>query len=211
MRPYREIAAGAPSAAAVLLVTWGLAARPAAAPLALHVVPDSSRVRYHISHTLSDVTDLAGTPSGEAEVEGEGDSLGLTGRVQVDLRALRTGIGRRDRHVKSEDCLDVERYPACEFVLQGVAADTSAAAAADAASPRHWSGRGRGTLSLHGVERELEVPMHLWWLDVPGQGGIRLRGDFTIQLADFGIKRPKKLMLAAGKSVDVHLDLVFAP
>jgi hypothetical protein len=38
-----------------------------------------------------------------------------------------------------------------------------------------------------------------------------VRGAFVLTLADHGIKRPKKLIFSAGKTVDVRLDLRFVP
>src|SRR5262249_23500501 len=37
--------------------------------LELHVVPDLSRVEYHITHSISDVTDRAGTVAGTAALD----------------------------------------------------------------------------------------------------------------------------------------------
>jgi len=182
----------------------------AAEPIVLRLEPDSSRVQYHIEHSISAVTDVAGTPRGELRLELDAGTVRLEGEVGVDLRRLQTGISKRDQHIKSAEYLDVERHPEAAFVLTGVAPDSSVRVAR-APAPPWWAGRARGSLSLHGVSHDVEVPVGLWWLGEPGRSGLRVRGDFVLALADYGIKRPKKLVFSAGKSVDVHLDLVFAP
>lgn len=159
----------------------------------LHVVADSSRVEYHITHSLSDVTDSAGIASGVVEIDPASATV-YAARVDVDLRALRTGIDMRDRHIHSSDYLDTARFPTARFDFAAALADSGGAV------------RARGTLALHGVEREIEVPLRL----LPRADGVRVRGTFTIALADHDIPRPKMMMLAAGKTVDVRLDLLFA-
>jgi polyisoprenoid-binding protein YceI len=181
----------------------------AAEPLLVQLDPAASRVEYHITHTLKDVTDVAGTPSGHVRLDTTAAGWSLEGYVTVDLRALVTGNDTRDRHVKSADYLEVEKFPAAEFRFLHAEADPKLAVASDSVAAV-WIGRVRGPLLLHGVEHTLEVPVRLD--AVPGRdGALRARGTFVLQLADFGIPQPKKFMLAAGKSVAVRVDLVFAP
>lgn len=180
--------------------------------LHLKVDADSSRVEYHISFSLSDVTNSAGLPAGEVLAD-SARGVGFFGRVSVDLRDLSTGIGMRDRHVKSADYLDVDRYPYAELQISEVVADSNVTVGAnstttgDGASVDGSPARVRGTLRLHGVKQNVEIPVLLHW-----QGNrVRVRGKFSILLADHGIEQPKRLLLSAGESVEVRLDLLFAP
>ena len=210
-RTRRSRTAGVPMRSLSFLVCVAalVAESVAGEPLLLQLDPAASRVEYHITHTLKDVTDVAGTPSGHVRIDTTAGAWNLEGHVTVDLRALVTGNGTRDRHVKSDDYLDVEKFPSAEFRFLQAEADSSLVIAADSVAAA-WVGRVRGPLTLHGVERTLEVPVRLD--AVPGRdGALRARGRFVLQLADFGIPQPKKLGLSAGKSVDVRVDLVFAP
>lgn len=189
----------------------GGATRAGAELRSLHVLTDSSRVEYHITHSLGDVRDTAGTPSGQIRVERSDGAWRVEGRVIVALQGLRTGIGQRDRHIQSEDYLHVARFPFAVLELATVVPDSAAAGVGDSTgavpAPERWTGRARGSLDLHGVVRPVEVPVELAWV---GER-LRVRGRFTILLADHGIPVPKKLMLSAGKSVDVEFDLRLAP
>lgn len=180
-----------------LAIGWVVAVTQAtvAGAVELHIVADSSHVEYHITHTLSDVTDRAGTPSGTVELDSATATVHAA-RVEVDLRDLRTGNETRDRHIHSSDYLDTARFPTAVF--------TFGAALPDSTPDRV---RVRGTLALHGVDREVEIPLRL----ERRAAALRARGTFVVTLADHAIPRPKKAIFAAGKTVEVRLDLYFAP
>jgi polyisoprenoid-binding protein YceI len=180
------------------------AAPATAAHVVLRIEPDSSRVEYHITNPIGDVTNVAGFAAGEVQTDSV-PSSSLVGHIAVDLRQLTTGIGMRDRHVKSPSILDVASYPLAEFALRGV--ETEAGGAATGHENEGVPAIARGTLTLHGVAQEIEVPVRLRWQ----HARLRVRGNFTIQLADYGIHRPRRLVIVAGKSVDVRLDLLFVP
>lgn len=108
--------------------TQPVSADPATASSArvLHLLPDSSRVEYFITHPISNVRNTAGVPSGEIHLAPSLLGWTVTGRVTVDLRTLETGIGMRDRHVKSEEYLDVETFPLATFEFVAVETDSPA-------------------------------------------------------------------------------------
>ena len=201
---------------AALVTALALTAVTAGAdePRTLQLDVAHSRVEYHISHPVSAVTDVAGTPEGSLAAEDSAGVPHVRGTVRVDLRALQTGITMRDHHIKSPEYLDVEKFPQAEFRL-----DSLVAAPANTAPPRlpkdapppSWSGLAEGALTLHGVSRDVRVPVALWWMQEPAAGSLRVVGDLTIAFADHQMKRPKKFIFAAGKTVDVHLDLLFLP
>ncbi|MGA8252163.1 MAG: YceI family protein, partial [Mycobacterium sp.] len=51
--------------------------------------------------------------SGDGQLTGNG---AVYGRLDIRAASLRTGIGRRDQHLRSADFFDVERYPEISVV-----------------------------------------------------------------------------------------------
>jgi polyisoprenoid-binding protein YceI len=99
-------------------------------------------------------------------------------RFEVDLRTLRTGIGKRDRDMR--EVLATDRWPRAVFagtIATQEPVDTAVVAFRVIA---------RGTLSLHGVDRPLELPGTL----VVGQDGSSVATRFTMRLEDFDIRAP---------------------
>ncbi len=178
-----------------------LAGSPSAVPAQIGAVP-AGRVT---AGTLSfdghaTVGDFVGaTTSVSGEMTG-GDSLGVVrGWVEAPVRTLVTGNDRRDRDLNKS--LESEQYPAIRFDLRGV---TAAAGAPDSVPVTL-----QGTMTIHGVTREVSLPG-----SVRREGEtIRVRADIPLVLTDYRIGGLSKLlgMLKMDEHIEVHVDVTFAP
>ena len=125
----------------------------------------------------------------------DGDSL-FTPKTQfhfeVNLAGFDTGIGKRDRDMR--EVLDTEKWP--KAVYKGEIAEH---AAVDSTVAAYRVGT-RGTLSLHGIDRAIEVPGTL----VVEEGRSRIEAAFTLKLADYEIEAPS---LAAFVKVSQEIAL----
>ncbi len=93
--------------------------------------------------------------------------------LAIEAASLDTGIKRRDDHLRSADFFDVARFPRILFASQRVAPDQGKVLVT-------------GQLTLHGVSREVSVPVELEL----GDRSLRARGGFTIRMSDYGINYP---------------------
>ncbi len=125
----------------------------------------------------------------------EGDSLSVEKsqlHFEVNLASFDSGIGKRDRDMR--EVLDTDQWPKAVYrgeITELAAVDTSVTA---------FRARTRGTLSLHGVEREIGVP----GLIVMQEERSRVEAAFSLKLADYGIEAPS---LAAFVKVSQEIDL----
>ena len=117
-------------------------------------------------------------------VDADGTFHRFAGEVRVDPKALEqavvslaidaasvdTGILRRDDHLRSEDFFHVTRFPQITFASRRVA-------------PADGKVLVTGDLTLHGVSREVTVPVELEL----SAGALRARGEFTIRMSDYGM------------------------
>jgi len=97
---------------------------------------------------------------------------------EVELNSLDSGVGKRDRDMY--EILQTDKWP--KAVFKGEIASCEPIDSMVTA----YRGTVKGRMSLHGVEREMEVP-----------GTIVMEGDrpkvvssFTLQLADYNIEAP---------------------
>jgi polyisoprenoid-binding protein YceI len=99
--------------------------------------------------------------------------------VLIDTASIDSNHAERDKHLRDEDYLDVERYPEARFV------STSYAEREDG------TGLLLGDLTLRGVTRQIEVDVKHVGAGTDPWGGYRrgFEGSTRIKLADFGITK----------------------
>lgn len=118
----------------------------------------------------------------------------VTVELDVDLTTLKTGIGKRDQHMR-DNHLETKKYPRAVFkgaTLRG--ADT-----------RVLSGvpvklEVEGDFTLHGVTRRLRANVEVTLRDPTT---LEFKTTFPVPLADYKIDRPKFLFLKLGEVQEV--------
>lgn len=97
--------------------------------------------------------------------------------VTIDTASVNSNHGKRDKHLRSDDFLDVEKFPTATFVSKSVTpgADGKLTVVGD--------------LTLHGITKEIKIDaMKIGSGDDPW-GGYRagFAGTTSLKLADFGM------------------------
>jgi polyisoprenoid-binding protein YceI len=120
-------------------------------------------------------------------------------RIAVDMASLETGIGMRDTHMR-ERHLETEKYPQAVFAGNRVITASPASLAP--------GGAGRvtvaGSFDLHGVSREVELPVEL---ALAADGTLTVHAQFNVLLTEYQIDRPKVLMLKLADEQKVSVSL----
>ncbi len=107
----------------------------------------------------------------QGEVQVDPNALDqATVSLTVEAASVDTGIRMRDNHLRSEDFFHVLRFPHITFTSRRVA-------------PADGKVLVTGDLTLHGVSREVTVPVEL---EVTRES-LRVRGEFTIRMSDYGM------------------------
>ena len=112
---------------------------------------------------------------------------------EVDLNALDTGIGLRNRHMR-ENYLETDQYPVTHFrgkiIRASVVDDTLTTVQAN------------GNIFIHGIEKPLEVTGQL----INKQDGYRIKTSFNVKLSDFEIEIPSIMFYKIDENMDLQLD-----
>ena len=112
---------------------------------------------------------------------------------EVDLNALDTGIGLRNRHMR-ENYLETDQYPVTNFrgKIVGYSAidDTLTTIQAE------------GNIFIHGIEKPLEVTGQL----IKKADGYRIKASFNVKLSDFEIEIPSIMFYKIDENMDLQLD-----
>ena len=146
----------------------------AAAPLHAEVTrfriqPEASELTFHATSRLMNADGRFSRFAGDVAVD-PADLKTARVTVSVEAASLDTGIARRDRHLRSEDFFQVEKFPAITFESLRV------------------EGAGRrllvvGRLTQRGVTREVRVPVDV---SVAGKR-LEARGQFDVKRTDHGM------------------------
>lgn len=124
------------------------------------------------------------------------DQQSVKGVVTVDLQTLETGIGLRDKHLKST-YLEVEKGPQfAEAKLQDIRVE-------------RLKGKTtfHGVLTLHGQQRPVKGTAEI----KPDGPGYRMEASFPVKVSDFQIPEPTYLGVGVADEVTVRVNLNALP
>lgn len=191
-------------------VSAALSFSASAAPMAFDFKDPKgvNNVQFSLDAPLESITGTATGVSGTITFD-PANPAATTGRIVLAASSLTVGNSMMKEHLHSAGWLDVATYPEITFEAKKVAnvKTTGDATTADLT----------GALTLHGVTKEITVPVSLTYL--PGKLGARLgkpdlagdllvvRADFTVNRSDFGIKPGQ---MTDKVSEEIHLKLSIA-
>ncbi|MDH7604799.1 MAG: YceI family protein [Melioribacter sp.] len=137
---------------------------------------------------LEDITGTANGISGSVTFDVANFANTLRGKVIVKVASINTGIELRNKHLRSKNWLDAEKYPDIIFDIKSV---TDVKQLAD----NKLSFKVIGNFSMHGVTKEISANVEATYLDenedtrkrAPGDL-LGIRGKFNIKLSDFKVE-----------------------
>ncbi|ORW10147.1 YceI family protein [Mycobacterium kyorinense] len=157
-----------------------------------NLVPDRSSFTFKIRNFwgLMNVKGQFTDVSADGQVTGKG---AVFGRLDIQTASLRTGIRKRDEHLRSADFFDVERFPEMSVVVTAVQPTTGNAADL------------RATFTIKGISEPLPLPVQI---TVLGDGTVRVTAKIKIDRAQFGLGWNRLGMI--GKAATASADACFA-
>ena len=166
--------------------------------LRFRLLPDESWILTYVSHPFGIVKGEFTLRGGEAR--GEIKDLDGTGSVKLTIVAgsYKSNIRFRDRDVQ-KNYLEKEEFPVITFTSTDIEISIK---------PKllngTWELAVKGVLELHGVRKEIRVPVKL----TPRGRKITAEGSTTILFKEFNIAVPTLLSLRADERVEVGFRLV---
>lgn len=160
-----------------------------------NVVPDRSAITFKVGNMwgLLKVKGRFTDFSGDGQLTGKG---AVFGRLDVRAASLSTGIGRRDKHLRSADFFDVERFPEISVVVTAV--EPTQGKRADL----------RASCTIKGVTAPLPLPVTITELD---DGSIQISGEAKVDRSEFDLGWNKFGMIGATATAAAQAVFVRAP
>jgi polyisoprenoid-binding protein YceI len=159
-----------------------------------NLAPDRSAITFKIRNMwgLLRVKGRFTEFSGDGQLTGNGS---VYGRLDIRAASLRTGIGRRDQHLRSADFFDVERYPEISVVVTALQPTTGNAAEL------------RASFTVKGNNEPVPLPVRIAELD---DGSVRISGETKVDRAQFGLNWNKLGVMSATATVAADATFVRA-
>jgi polyisoprenoid-binding protein YceI len=160
-----------------------------------NLVPDKSTINFKISNMwgLISVKGRFEDVTGDGQVTGKG---AIFGRLDIQVASLRTGIRRRDRHLRSADFFDAERFPQISVVI--TALEPTSGNAADL----------RANFTIKGVTAPVPLPVQVVLLD---DGSVRVSAKTEVDRAQFGVDWNRLGMVGERATVSADACFIRAP
>lgn len=138
---------------------------------AWNLVPDRSAITFKVGNMwgLVNVKGRFTDFTGDGQLTGQG---AVFGRVDIRAASLDTGIGLRDKHLRSPDFFDVDRFGEISVVVTALHPTTGKAADV------------RANFTIKGITAELPLPVTISELD---DGSIRIAGETTLDRGRFDL------------------------
>lgn len=187
-----------------------LAATLGAAPLKFDFKDPKgvNNVQFHLDAPLESISGQSTGITGEVSFDPAAPAA-TTGKISIATASLTVGNAMMKDHMLSEGWVDAAKFPEIAFEVKSLAnvKTDGAKTTADVT----------GTLTLHGVTKEITVPVTFHYL--AGKLGERvqkangdllvLRAAFSISRSDFGIK-PGQMTDKVSDKIDLTLALAGA-
>ncbi len=156
-----------------------------------NMVPDRSTFVFKVKNFwgLLNVKGRFADANGDGQITGKG---AVFGRLDILVTSLRTGIRRRDEHLRSVDFFDAEHHPQISVVVTAVTPSTGNRADL------------RASFTIKGHSAPLTLPVRIIVLP---DGSVRITGQIKIDRAQFGLGWNRLGMV--GKTATASADAVF--
>jgi len=171
-----------------------------AEPTSYRIDPNHSAASFAVKHMMvSTVRGTMGKITGTV-VYDSADVSKSTVTAEIDATGINTQNENRDKHLKSPDFFDIEKFPKMTFQSTKV---WKAGAALKMA----------GNLTMHGVTKEVVFDVDGPAADIAGQGGSKRSGASAtakINRKDFGLTWNRALEaggVTVGDEVSITLDV----
>jgi polyisoprenoid-binding protein YceI len=177
--------------------TAAAATQPAGPTVKAKVIREKSSIDFVAAKVTRDHKGKFKNFDGTLEYTG-GKPIGVS--FEIDLSSVETDTEKLTAHLKTADFFDVATYPKATFVSTSL---TEAAGGPPARTTHEL----RGILDLHGVKKEVTIPVRA---EVTPDG-VRTTSQFTIDRHDWGINYKGMADDLIKDEVLMKLDLRFPP
>ena len=162
--------------------------------------PARTNITFISEADLETIHGISHAMGGSITVDASGKKA--SGKLRVGVAALRTGIAKRDEHLRSDVWLDARKHPYIRLEV---------VSAVEGADGKTWDMRAR--ITIKGVTKAFKTKAKVRAIPAKlgarlGNGSwVRVRAKFDVTLSDFGIQIPQMVGAKVNKVWAVGVDI----
>ena len=163
----------------------------------------TGRARFRVEAPLDAIEGSSSGLSGELRLDETTWAEG-TGKIHISLTGFTTGLTLRDEDLRDQ-FFQVDRFPEALLTLTRLERPSQGALVPG----RESQADAVGTLSLHGKEHPVRIPIWVLLSDEAGHRNLQVTGSFDVPFTEYGIPRPARLFLKLGTVARVRFEATF--
>ena len=172
------------------------AASLASASDAFNIDSSHSEASFKIRHWMSKVSGKFANMSGIVNID-RANPTASTVELTIKATSVDTGVENRDKHLRSADFFDVEKFPDITFKSTKIAPSGKKDVYAVT-----------GDFTMHGVTKQITVPVEvLGWQNGPQAERVGFGFSTTLNRKDYGVVWNRTLDNSAMLGDDVDIDV----
>jgi polyisoprenoid-binding protein YceI len=180
-----------------------LPALAAAEPRTWTLEKGTGRARFRVEAPLDAIEGSSSGLSGELRFDEASWAEG-TGRIRISLSGFTTGLTLRDEDLRDQ-FFQIERFPEATLTLVRLERPSQGALVPG----REGQADAVATLSLHGKEQSVRIPITVLLTEESGRRLLQVSGTFEVPFIEYGIPRPARLFLKLGTVAKVRFEATF--
>ena len=161
-----------------------------------------NQATFYSETPLEDITGMSSDVWGSVSFDSEDIENTLEGEISISTASLKTGIELRDKHIRSEDWLDAEKFPTISFKIVNIKN-------VEKIKGNKIKALVTGEFTVRGVTKEGNAEVTLVYLEESEMTKMKMPGDllsirakFNIKLSDYGVQH-----MALGKKVSDEIEI----
>ena len=179
-----------------------------AAPVGYQLSPlhGKRQVTFYSKAPLENFEGTVKEINGSVTVDYAKRNLNLQATITIPVMSMQTGITMRDVHMRSRDWLHEDRYPNIKFELGSPKFQK-----VKKKGKNKWFVKTKGRLTIRGRTKDIEVPVTLIRKKTKKGNFLHIKGGFTVNIKDFGVRGPLAMKLVGAKvseTIKISLKIV---
>ena len=180
-----------------------LPALAAAEPRAWTLQKGTGRAKFRVEAPLDAIEGSTFGLSGELRFD-EATWAEGTGKIHIALSGFTTGLSLRDEDLRDQ-FFHTDRFPEALLTITRLERPSQGVLVPG----REGQADAVGTLSLHGKEQPVRIPVWVMITDEAGQRTLQVTGSFDVPFTEYGIPRPARLFLKLGSVARMRFEATF--